>query len=125
MLSALKGANMTYLYGFLFCGGCALVAQMIYDNSKLTPGHITSLFVVIGSLLECLNIYDFLIEKCGAGALMPITSFGHSLTHAALSAASNDGWIGILTGLFDKTASGISFAIFMAFWVAVFFKAHD
>ncbi|WP_071442807.1 SpoVA/SpoVAEb family sporulation membrane protein [Traorella massiliensis] len=116
---------MTYLYGFLFCGGCALAGQLIYDHTRLTPGHITSLFVVIGSLLECLNIYDFLISVCGIGATMPILSFGHSLTHASLSAAQNDGWIGILTGVFDKTASGISFAIFMAFWVAIFFKARD
>lgn len=116
---------MTYLYGFLFCGTCCLVGQMIYDHTKLTPGHITSMFVILGSLLECLNIYDRIIEFCGAGASLPILSFGHSLTHASLSAAQNEGWIGILTGVFDKTASGISFAIFMAFWIAILLKAHD
>ena len=65
MLSVLKGANMVYIYGFLFCGTCCAVAQLIFEKTKLTPGHITSLFVVLGSLLECLNIYDFLMEKCG------------------------------------------------------------
>ena len=29
------------------------------------------------------------------------------------------------TGVFDKSASGISFAIFIAFWMAILFKAHD
>ncbi len=116
---------MTYLYGFLFCGFVCMVAQVIYDSSKLTPGHITSLFVIIGSFLEIVDIYDKIIEYCGLGAQMPILSFGHSLTHAALSASQSDGWIGIFTGVFDKSASGISFAIFTAFWIAVFFKAHD
>ncbi len=116
---------MVYINGFLFCGSCCAIAQFIYENSKLTPGHITSIFVVLGSLLECLDIYDFLIEKCGIGASLPITSFGHSLTHAALSATQNDGIFGIFTGVFDKTASGISFAIFVAFWMAILFKAHD
>lgn len=116
---------MVYIYGFLFCGTCCAIAQWIYENTKLTPGHITSIFVVVGAFLEFLDIYDWLIEKCGAGASIPITSFGHSLTHAALSATQNDGWIGIFTGVFDKSASGISFAIFMAFVIAILFKAHD
>lgn len=116
---------MVYVYGFLFCGGLCMIAQIIYDNTKLTPGHITSLFVVLGALLEVLDIYDRIIEVCQAGAFIPITSFGHSLTHAALSAAQREGWLGILTGLFDKTSSGISFAIFSAFLVALCFKPHD
>ena len=116
---------MVYIYGFLFCGTCCALAQLIFEKTKLTPGHITSLFVVLGSLLECLNIYDFLMEKCGIGASLPITSFGHALTHASLSATQNDGWLGIFTGVFDKSASGISFAIFVAFWMAILFKAHD
>ena len=116
---------MVYIYGFLFCGFVCMIGQLIYEKSSLTFGHITSLFVVCGSLLECLNIYDFLIEKCGMGASLPILSFGHSLTHAALINVQNEGIIGIFTGMFDKTASGISFAIFMAFVVAMFFKSHD
>lgn len=116
---------MIYLYGFLFCGSLCALAQYIFENTKLTPGHITSLFVILGSLLECLNIYDFLIEKCGIGASLPITSFGHALTHASLSATQSDGFIGVFTGVFDKSASGISFAIFVAFWMAILFKAHD
>ena len=40
---------MNYIMAFLFSGFICFLAQMIYDNSKLTPGHITSLFVVCGS----------------------------------------------------------------------------
>ncbi|MGN1344996.1 MAG: SpoVA/SpoVAEb family sporulation membrane protein [Traorella sp.] len=116
---------MVYFYGFLFCGFLSMIGQLIYEKSSLTFGHITSLFVVLGALLECLNIYDFFIDKCGMGASVPITSFGHSLTHAALSSANQEGVLGIFTGIFDKTSSGISFAIFMAFIVAILFKPHD
>ena len=43
---------MTYLYSFLFCGLICLVGQIILDNTKLSPGHITSMFVVIGTFLD-------------------------------------------------------------------------
>ena len=47
---------MIYLYSFMFCGLVCLIGQIILDNTKLTPGHITSLFVVIGSFLDTFNI---------------------------------------------------------------------
>ena len=44
------------LLSFLFCGAICLIAQIILDNTKLTPGHITSIFVVLGALLDTFNI---------------------------------------------------------------------
>ena len=70
---------MTYLYSFLFVGFICLIGQIILDNTKLTAGHITSIFVVFGALLDTFNIYDEIIKYVGGGALVPITSFGHSL----------------------------------------------
>ena len=49
---------MLYLNSFLFCGAVCLIAQLILDNTKLTPGHITSMFVVIGAFLDTFSIYD-------------------------------------------------------------------
>ena len=49
---------MIYLYSFLFCGFVCFIGQIILDNTKLTPGHITSLFVVVGSFLDVFNIYE-------------------------------------------------------------------
>ena len=49
---------MNYLMAFLFSGFVCLLAQFIYEKTKLTPGHITSLFVVIGSFLDLFHIYD-------------------------------------------------------------------
>lgn len=116
---------MIYLNAFLLCGFLCMIAQIIYDHSKLTPGHITSLFVIIGALLDSFHFYDFLIEKCGMGASIPITSFGHSLIHGALQQASEKGIFGILFGMFDLCAIGISSAIFIAFIVSLFAESKN
>lgn len=113
---------MIFIKAFLFCGTVCLIAQIIYDYTKLTPGHITSLFVIIGSCLELFHIYDYLIEWFGAGALLPITSFGHSLTHSALSKIDSHGLLGVCMGMFDMTAAGITSAIFFAFIFAIICK---
>ena len=70
---------MNYLLSFLFCGFVCVIAQLIYEYTKLTPGHITCSFVVLGALLDLFHIYDRLIKIFHAGAMLPITSFGHSL----------------------------------------------
>ena len=116
---------MIYLYSFLFCGTICLIGQVILDNTKLTPGHITSLFVIIGSFLDTFSIYDKIVQILGGGALVPITSFGHLLTHGAMIKANDLGLIGIAMGVFDFTASGITSAIFFAFIFSLFFKPRD
>ncbi len=116
---------MIYLNAFLFCGIVCLIAQIILDNTKLTPGHITSIFVVLGAFLDTFGIYDWFIKYCGGGAMLPITSFGHSLIHGALSATSSTGFMGLLMGMFDLTASGITAAIIFSFVFALFFKPKN
>ena len=115
---------MILFYSFVICGLICVIGQIIYDSTKLTAGHITSLFVVIGGALEVFGIYDKLIEIAGAGALLPITSFGHSLTHAAITKANEVGYIGILTGMFDMTSSGITMAIVFAFACSLIFRSR-
>ena len=116
---------MTYLYSFFFVGTVCLIGQMILDNTKLTPGHITSLFVVIGAFLDIFKIYDWFIDKVGPGAFIPITSFGHSLVHGALSRAHEMGFFGIFLGMFDLVASGIISTIFFSFIFLLIFKPRD
>ena len=113
---------MNYIMSFLFSGLVCFLAQMIYDNSKLTPGHITSMFVVIGAFLDLFHIYDKLVEIFHAGALLPITSFGHSLMHGAMAATKQYGIFGVAIGMFDLTAAGITAAILFGFLVAIIFK---
>ena len=116
---------MIYFYSFLFCGFVCLLGQLILDNTKLSAGHITSMFVVIGAALDTFNIYDNIITKVGAGAMIPITSFGHSLIHGALEEAQNSGIMGILTGMFDLTATGITAAIVFTFIFTLIFRPQN
>ena len=70
---------MIYVYSFIFCGLICLIGQIILDNTKLTPGHITSIFVCIGALLGFFGIYEKFKLWAGVGASVPITSFGNLL----------------------------------------------
>ena len=116
---------MIYVYSFIFCGLICLIGQIILDNTKLAAGHITSIFVVVGAFLDSFSLYDKIISVVGGGALVPITSFGHSLIHGALEKAQDFGVIGLLMGMFDLTASGITSAIIFTFIFSLFFQARD
>ncbi|MBS2969482.1 stage V sporulation protein AE [Metabacillus sp. KIGAM252] len=113
---------MEYVLAFV-CGGLiCVVGQILLDKFKLTPAHVMSSFVVIGAILDGFGIYDNFIDFAGAGATVPITSFGHSLLHGAMEQADEHGFIGIAMGIFELTSAGISSAILFAFIVAVIFK---
>lgn len=60
---------MTLVYSFLFCGLICLIGEIIFDNSKLTFGHITSMFVVVGAILSVFGIYDKIVGVVGAGQI--------------------------------------------------------
>ena len=113
---------MIYVYAFLFCGLVCMISQLILDNTKLTPGHVTSLFVVIGAFLDIFGIYDKIVLYCGAGALVPITSFGHLLIHGAMDVAGELGPLGLAFGIFNLTSAGISIALVLAFVLSLIFK---
>ncbi len=116
---------MLLFNSFLFCGFICMLSQIILDNSKLTPGHITSILVVVGAFLDSFSLYDQIIKIVGGGALVPITSFGHSLIHGALARANSYGFMGILMGMFDLTATGITAAIIFSFLFALIFKPKN
>ncbi|APH04539.1 stage V sporulation protein AE [Bacillus weihaiensis] len=113
---------MEYLLAFLVGGAICVIGQILLDVFKLTPAHVMSSFVVSGAILDGFGIYDKLIEFAGAGATVPITSFGHSLLHGALEKAEEQGFIGIGIGIFELTSAGISAAILFAFIMALIFK---
>ncbi|MEG2322200.1 MAG: stage V sporulation protein AE [Bacilli bacterium] len=113
---------MLYVNSFIFCGFICVLGQLILDNTKLTPGHVTTIFVVLGSFLDIFNIYDKFILWAGGGALVPITSFGHLLIHGAMNGANDLGFMGLMTGMFNFTASGITAAIVFSFILSLFFK---
>ncbi|MGA9227446.1 MAG: stage V sporulation protein AE [Mesobacillus sp.] len=111
-----------FFWAFVIGGLICVFGQLLFDVAKLTPGHTMSLLVVIGAVLDGFGLYEPLIDFAGAGATIPITSFGNSLVHGALQEAEQHGLVGVLTGMFEITSSGISAAVIFGFLGALIFK---
>lgn len=116
---------MIYINAFIVVGTISMIGQLILDNTNLTPGHITSMFVVIGAILSSLGIYDILRDYSLIGSSIPITSFGNALYQASLEGFKQNGFIGMFDNLLSTTSTGISSAIFFGFFFSMFFKARD
>ncbi|MGI6492204.1 MAG: stage V sporulation protein AE [Pelotomaculum sp.] len=112
----------TYFWAFVVGGLFCVIGQLLMDVGRLTPAHTMSVLVVSGAVLGGLGLYAPLIDFAGAGATIPIVSFGNSLYQGAISEAEAYGIIGILTGIFEITSAGISAAIIFGFMAALFFK---
>lgn len=107
---------------FLIGGLICVIGQLLFDLTPMTPAHVLSTLVVTGAILAGFGLYDPLIEFAGAGATVPITSFGNSLVNGALRDIERDGLTGVLTGIFQITSAGISAAIIFGFLTAFIFK---
>ena len=116
---------MIYLYAFLFSGLVCMVGQIILDNTKLSPGHITSSFTVVGAFLGFFGIYEKLISFCGAGATVLISNFGNALYQGGISGYKESGFIGIFTGLLQNSSAIIVSAITFAFILSLFSKPKN
>lgn len=92
------------------------------DIGNLSPAQTLASLVVLGALLDGYHLYDRLIDFAGAGATIPITSFGHSLVHGAMAEGGKFSFFGVGMGIFELTSIGISSTILFSFLIAIFFK---
>jgi stage V sporulation protein AE len=113
---------MIFFWSFVVGGLICVIGQLLMDVFKLTPAHTTSTLVVAGAILDGLNLYEPLIDFAGAGATVPITSFGNALVHGAMAEAEKHGLVGVITGIFEVTSAGISAAIIFGFIAALLFR---
>lgn len=113
---------MNYVLAFVIGGGICVVGQLIKDLTKITPGKILVVFVLLGVVLGAIGIYPKLIEIAGAGATVPLTGFGNSLAKGVMKAVKEEGFIGIFTGGIKGTAAGITAAIVFAYLMAIIFS---
>lgn len=115
---------MIFFWAFVVGGLICVVGQLMFDVLKMTPAHTTSTLVVVGALLDGFGLYEPLIDFAGAGATVPITSFGNALVHGAMAEAEKNGLIGVVTGIFEVTSAGISSAIVFGFLAALIFRSR-
>src|SRR5665647_2029859 len=113
---------LPFLWAFLVGGAICVIGQLLMDVGKLTPAHTMSMLVVTGAVVDGLGWYEPFIRFAGAGATVPITSFGNALVHGAIAELERDGWVGIITGIFEVTSAGVSAAIIFSFFAALLFK---
>jgi stage V sporulation protein AE len=113
-----------YFWAFVVGGLICVIGQLLFDVVKLTPAHTMSTLVVLGAVLDGLGLYEPLVDFAGAGATVPITSFGNALVHGAMSEAQRHGFVGIITGIFEVTSAGISAAIIFGFLASMVFRAR-
>ncbi|MCI6567752.1 MAG: stage V sporulation protein AE [Dysosmobacter sp.] len=116
---------MEYVNAFL-CGGilCA-IGQILIDKTKLTPARILTGYVVAGVLLGAVGVYQPIADWGGAGATVPLTGFGFSLTKGVQKAVAEKGWLGVFTGGLTATAGGIAAAVVFGVVMALIFKPGD
>lgn len=113
---------MQYFNAFWVGGLICVIAQILIDKTKLTPGRILVLFVVLGAVLGGLGIYEPIVKYAGAGATVPIVGFGNLLAQGVIKGVQEQGFLGIITGGATAAAGGISASIFFGFLIAILFK---
>ena len=113
---------MDYISAFIVGGIICVIGQILIDVTKLTPGRILVVFVVLGAILGAFGWYDKLIDIGGAGATVPLPSFGNALSKAAIKEVKEIGLLGAFTGGIKGAAAGITAAIFFGYLMALIFN---
>ena len=116
---------MELLKSFAVGGILCVIGQILVDKTKLTPARILVGYVVLGVVLGAIGICKPIAEFAGAGATVPLTGFGYTLSQGVKEAVLQSGFLGILTGGLKATAGGITAAIIAGLIVSVIFKAKD
>lgn len=118
---------MTILLAFLVGGALCVIGQLIMDLAPypITPGHILVGYVTAGALASGLGLYQPLIDLAGAGATIPLTGFGHSLTQGVIEGINREGFLGVFKGGIGATSAGVAAAILFGFVFAVIFNPQE
>lgn len=113
---------MDYFNAF-WIGGliCALV-QILMEKTKLLPGRIMVMLVVLGAILGALQIYEPFLSFAGAGASVPLLGFGNVLWKGVKEAVDEYGFMGIFMGGFKASAVGISAALIFGYIASLIFQ---
>ena len=118
----MKEAMLMYVKAFCVGGVLCAIGQMLIMKTKLTSARILVGYVTCGVILGALGLYKPIVDFAGAGATVPLTGFGYTLSRGAMEAAGSEGILGAFTGGVVSAAGGISAAIFFGYLAALIFK---
>ena len=115
---------LTYLTVFAVGGLVCLIGQILIITTKITSSRILVIFLLAGTLLQAVGIYEPISEFAKAGINVAIVGFGASVAKGAIAAVKSKGVLGIFSGGLEATAAGIAAAVVFAFLFALIFKPH-
>ena len=120
-----------YLKAFVIGGLLCAIAQILIDKTKLTPARILVAYVCSGVLLGAIGVYGPLADFAGAGATVPLTGFGNTLTGfgylistGVREAVDEHGLLGALSGPITAAAVGITASLVFSLIAAFIFKSR-
>ena len=116
---------LDYLKAFIVGGLICVVGQILIDRTKLTPARILVLFVTLGVFLGAVGVYEPIVNFAGAGATVPLTGFGYTLSVGIKEAIEKQGLLGILTGGVTAGSAGIAAAVVFGYIAALVSKPRD
>ena len=114
-----------FLLAFVGGGLLSVIAQLLIDLTKLTPARILVTYVCTGVLLYGVGVYEPLYKIFGCGVSTPLIGFGATIGRGVKEAVEKDGLLGALTGGLSATAAGISAALFIGTFFALFVKGRS
>ena len=71
--------------------------------------------IFVGCLLTCLGFFDSAVKWAGAGLIVPITGFAHSMTSAAMEYRKEGLILGIGANIFKLAGSVILYGVVSAY----------
>lgn len=114
---------MDYVKAFVVGGIICALAQILLEKTKMLPGRVMVLLVVLGAILGAIGIYQPFSEWAGAGANVPLLGFGNNLWNGVKEAIDKEGFIGIFKGGFTASAVGISGALVFSYLASLIFES--
>lgn len=120
-----KEVAMMCLRSFLVGGAICVLSQLLIDLTNITPARILVSFVVLGVVLSAVGLWQKVADFAGAGALVPIIGFGHTLAKGMQNAINTQGLVGIFTGGFVACAGGVGASLIFALIAATIAKPNS
>ena len=113
-----------FLKAFAVGGLICMIAQIVINFTDLTAGKILVIFMLSGTVLQGLGLYQYLVDFAGAGATVPISGFGYLLANGAIRGAEK-GVFGAFTGALASASAGVSAAVIFSFLMAMLFHSKS
>lgn len=113
---------MDYVKAFLIGGLICAVVQILMEKTKLMPGRIMVILVVLGAVISVFGWYEPFQEFAGAGASVPLLGFGNVLMKGVKEAVDEQGFLGLFAGGFKAGAVGTASALIFGYIASIIFK---